>query len=213
MDHSPANSHLHFDFLITLANVEFWLGEQTSWCCWNYNAYVKLRSDTNIPDFNNKLTSMKDTYLLTHLEKNGDQSLADEKAHHFFGVQPVENIYLSWEDMGDDHADIRYIFLFGGIAAFILLLACINFINLSTAKSATRAKELGLLKEVGSFRSYLIRQFLTESLMYSFVSFALAILLVILAMPFFNSLLGKQLSVPWTMVWFLPALLMSASFI
>ena len=210
MEDFPANSHLHFDFFITLANVEFWPGEQTSWCCWNYNAYVKLRPDTNIPDFNNKLTSMKDTYLLTHLEKQGDQSLADEKEHHFFGIQPVENIYLTWDDMGDDHADMRYIFLFGGIAIFILLLACINFINLSTAKSANRAKEVGLRKVVGSHRSYLIRQFLTESLMYSFVSFALALLLVVLAMPFFNSLVGKQLSVPWTMVWFLPALLVAA---
>jgi len=210
MEDFPANSHLHFDFFITLANVEFWPGEQTSWCCWNYNAYVKLRPDTNIPDFNNKLTSMKDTYLLSHLEKNGDQSLADEKAHHFFGVQPVENIYLSWDDMGDDHADIRYIFLFGGIAIFILLLACINFINLSTAKSANRAKEVGLRKVVGSFRSYLVRQFLTESLMYSFVSFALALVLVVLAMPFFNSLAAKQLTVPWTMGWFLPTLLLAA---
>src|SRR5258706_8393383 len=109
--------------------------------------------------------------------------------------------------MGDDHADMRYIFLFGGIAIFILLLACINFINLSTAKSANRAKEVGLRKVVGSHRSYLIRQFLTESLMYSFVSFALALLLVVLAMPFFNSLVGKEVSVPGMMGWFLPALL------
>jgi putative ABC transport system permease protein len=211
MEDFPANSHLHFDFFITLANVEFWPGEQTSWCCWNYNAYVKLRPDTNIPAFQNKLTLMKDSYLLSYLEKSGNQSLADEKKYHFFGVQPVENIYLSWDDMGDDHADIRYIFLFGGIAVFILLLACINFINLSTAKSANRAKEVGLRKVMGSFRSYLIRQFLTESLMYSFVSFALALVLVVLAMPFFNSLAAKQLMVPWAVWWFLPTLLVAAA--
>ncbi|GHN02413.1 ABC transporter permease [Cytophagales bacterium WSM2-2] len=210
MEDFPPNSHLHFEFLITLTNVEFWQGEQTSWCCWNYNAYVKLRPDTDISAFQNKLTSMKDTYLLTHLEKNGDQSLEDEKAHHFFGVQRVEDIYLSWDDMGDDHADLRYIYLFGGIAVFILLLACINFVNLSTAKSANRAKEVGLRKVVGSFRSYLVRQFLTESLMYSFVSFALALLLVVLAMPFFNSLAAKQLSIPWMMWWFIPTLLGAA---
>ncbi|HWA35642.1 MAG TPA: FtsX-like permease family protein, partial [Cyclobacteriaceae bacterium] len=161
--------------------------------------------------FNEKLTKMKDTYLLTHLAKNGDQSYEDEKAHHFFGVQPVENIYLSWDDMGDENtADLRYIYLFGGVAVFILLLACINFVNLSTAKSANRAKEVGLRKVVGSQRSYLIRQFLTESMMYSFISFALALVLVTIAMPFFNSLAAKQLSVPWTQWWFLPTLTLSA---
>jgi len=208
MNDFPTNSHIHYEFLITLTNVEFWPGEQTSWCCWNYNAYIKLRPDTNIPSFEKKLTSMRETYLVSHLEKMGDQSVADVKKYHFFGVQPVEDIYLKSGKMGDEqqHGDMRYIWLFGGIAVFILLLACINFINLSTAKSANRAKEVGLRKVVGSARSFLVRQFLTESLVYSFVSFALALVLVILVMPFFNSLSGKQLSVPWTTWWLLPLL-------
>ncbi len=208
----PTNSHIHYEFFITLVNIEFWPGEQTSWCCWNYNAYVRLRPDTDIPSFERKLTSMRDTYLITHLEKVGDQSVADVKKNHFFGLQPVEDIYLKSDKISDEqqHGDVRYIWLFGGIAVFILLLACINFINLSTAKSANRAKEVGLRKVVGSMRSYLVNQFLTESLVYSFVSFMLAVVLVILAMPVFNSLSGKQLLVPWTTWWFLPMLTASA---
>ncbi len=212
MEDFPDNSHIHFEFFITLANVEFWPGEQTSWCCWNYNAYLKLRPDTDIPSFEKKLVSMRQTYLISHMEKAGDQSVADTKKYHFFGLQPVADIYLQSENFGDvnQHGDMRYIWLFGGIAVFILLLACINFINLSTAKSANRAKEVGLRKVVGSQRSYLVRQFLLESLMYSFVSFGLAIVLVFLAMPFFNSLSGKQLFMPWATWWLLPSLGASA---
>jgi putative ABC transport system permease protein len=212
MQDFPSNSHLHYEFLITLANVEFWPGEQTSWCCWNYEAYFKLRPDANLASFVSKLPKMRDTYLVTYLEQQGDQSVADVKKYHFFGAQPIENIYLNPEQVEDafKHGDMRYIWMFGGVAIFILLLACINFINLSTAKSANRAKEVGLRKVVGSFRSYLVRQFLTESLLYSFVSFALAIVLVVLSMPIFNSLAGKQLSLPWNEWWLLPSLVLGA---
>jgi putative ABC transport system permease protein len=192
----PATSHLHYDFLITLANVEFWPGEQTSWCCWNYEAYFKLRPDANVHAFESKLPKMRDTYLISYLERQGDQSVTDEK------------IYLNAEQAADTviHGDPRYIWMFGGVAVFILLLACINFINLSTAKSANRAKEVGIRKVVGSFRRFLVRQFLTESLVYSVCSFALAIAFVALTLPFFNSLTGKQLTIPWTEWWLLPTL-------
>lgn len=212
MQDFPATSHLNYDFFISLANVEFWPGEQTSWCCWNYEAYFKLRDDANLKAFEAKLPKMRDTYLIKHLEQQGDQSVADEKKYHFFGAQPVENIYLNPEQAGDMflHGDIRYIWMFGGVAVFILLLACINFINLSTAKSANRAKEVGVRKVVGSFRKLLVRQFLTESLVYSFISFALALVLVVLAMPFFNSLTGKPLALPWTEWWLLPSLALGA---
>jgi putative ABC transport system permease protein len=208
----PPNTHMQFEFLITLANVEFWPGEQTSWCCWNYEVYFRLRPDADLKAFEAKLYHMRDKYLVPHLEEIGDQSLADEKKYHFFGSQPVSDIYLNEQSVGDEgkHGDIRYIWMFGGVAMFVLLLACINFINLSTAKSANRAKEVGLRKVVGSLRSYLVRQFLIESLVYSFISFALAIVIVVLALPFFNSLSGKQLAMPWTDWRLIPALIIGA---
>ncbi len=212
MENFPPNSHLEFDFFLTLTGVEFWPGEQTSWCCWNYNPYIKIRPDANPVELEKKLISLRDTYLIPYLEKEGNQSVADVKKYEFFRLQPVPDIYLKSDGIHDAirHGDIRYIWLFGAVACFILLLACINFVNLSTAKSANRAKEVGLRKVVGSVRSYLIKQFLTESILYSFISFVLAALLVTLAMPYFNMLAAKTLIIPWTSSWFLPMLLVSA---
>jgi putative ABC transport system permease protein len=205
----PPSSHLQpYKFLLTLKEIEFWPGEQTNWCCWNYNVYIKLRPDANPVQLEKKFSSMLDTYYVPSLEKEGNKGAADVKKHHKFCLQNIGDVYLKSDGFGDEiqHGDFRYIWLFGGIAIFILLLACINFINLTTAKSANRAKEVGLRKVVGSFRGYLVRQFLTESLVYSLVSFMLAILLVILAMPYFSSLAGKQIIIPWGSWWLFPVL-------
>src|SRR5690606_27031677 len=88
------------------------------------------------------------------------------------------------------------------VAGFILLIACINFVNLSTAKSANRAKEVGLRKVVGSHRSGLITQFLTESMLFSFLSFVFGLVISWLALPLFNTLAGKVLNFPWANGWF-----------
>ena len=213
MENFPVTSHLHeYDFLITLTGEEFWPGEQTSWCCWNYNPYVKLRPGTNPEELEKKLLAIRDTHYVGYLEEIGDQNMADVKKKHFFRLQPVRDIHLKSDGIGDiiQHGDIRYVWLFGGIACFILALACINFINLSTAKSANRAKEVGLKKVVGSLRRYLVRQFLTESILVSFVSFVLAVLLVILAIPYFSTLAGTTLTIPWTAWWCVPTLIVSA---
>jgi len=102
--------------------------------------------------------------MVNFMMQMGDQSVEDVKKYQSMHLEPVRNIYLNPKNVSDDlrHGDTRYIWLFGGIAIFILILACINFINLSTAKSANRAKEVGLRKVVGSARSYLVRQFLTD---------------------------------------------------
>jgi putative ABC transport system permease protein len=213
MENFPANSHLQFDFLITLTEVEFWEGEQTSWCCWNYNAYIQLRQDADPRQLEKKLSAIKDLYYVSYLEKTGDQEAGDVKKYHSFKLQPVSDIYLmsatdGIESVGEQ-GDIKYVWLFGAIACFILLLACINFINLSTAKSANRAKEVGLRKVVGSVRSHLVVQFLTESFIFSLISFVLALLIVWFALPFFNILADKSLTIPWTAWWFLPLLLLA----
>jgi putative ABC transport system permease protein len=204
----PASSHLHYDFLLTLKGVEFWPGEQSSWCCWNYNVYLKLRPDADPVQLEKKLLGIRDRLYIGYLKETGNQSAEDVRKYHFFKLQPVRDIYLKSDGISDEiqHGDLRYVWLFGGVAVFILLLACINFINLSTAKSANRAKEVGMRKVLGSVRSYLIRQFLTESLVYSMISFVIAILLVVLIMPSFNALAGKQLSIPWSEWWFFPVL-------
>jgi len=211
MENFPSNSHLQYDFLITLTGEEFWEGEQTSWCCWNYNAYIQIRPDADPIALEKKLLAIRDKYYVAHLEKTGNQSVADVKKHHTLKLQPVSDIYLKSDGIhaAVQQGDIRYVWLFGGIACFILLLACINFINLSTAKSANRAKEVGLRKVVGSVRSNLVRQFLSESLLYSFISFVFALLIVGLILPYFNILADKSLFIPWTDWWVIPTFLLS----
>lgn len=203
------DSHLNFDFLITLSGVEFWPGEQTNWCCWNYNAYVKLQPGTDPAEFEQKILSIRDKHYLAYLKESNEPGADRVRKYHVFRLQPVEDIYLKSEGIHSSvrYGDIRYVRLLGGIAVFILLLACINFVNLSTARSANRAKEVGLRKVVGSVRGYLVRQFLTESILFSFLSFLLAILIVVATLPYFNRVIGASLAIPWSAWWFLPVLL------
>jgi putative ABC transport system permease protein len=127
-------------------------------------------------------------------------------------LQPVRDIHLYSAGVYDiiPHGDIRYIWIFGGIAVFILIIACINFINLSTAKSANRAKEVGLRKVVGSYKSALVKQFLCESVLYSLISFILALMLLWIGMPYFNLLAGQEIAIPWNNTWFFALILASA---
>jgi putative ABC transport system permease protein len=144
--------------------------------------------------------------------KNGDKNALRIAGHMKMFMQNVKDINLKSYDIHDgmSHGDIRFVWLFGAVAGFILLIACINFINLSTAKSANRAKEVGLRKVVGSQRSGLINQFLAESLIYSFISFIIALILAALLMPYFNILASKTLTIPWQQWWFMPAVIVAA---
>src|SRR6185503_11938016 len=127
-------------------------------------------------------------------------------------IQPVTDIHLYSANIDDrlDKGDIKFVWLFGAIALFILVIACINFINLSTARSANRAKEVGLRKVVGSDRTSLVKQFLTESLVFSVLSFVLGFVIAGLMLPYFNTLAGKSLTTPWTAWWLLPVMIGAA---
>lgn len=211
MENFPKNSHLQHDFFLTLEGVEFWPGEQTSWCCSNYNAYMLVQAGTDPRQLEKKLLGLRDNYMVPYYKEQGDQGVDQIAQYHRFHLQPIKDIHLKSGDIHDiyAHSDIRFVWLFGVIAVFILLLAAINFINLSTAKSANRAKEVGLRKVVGSYRSDLVRQFLTESVLFSFISFSLGVFLAYAILPFFNDMAGKTLSIPWTEWWLLPSLLAS----
>lgn len=217
MANIPSNSHLHpYNFLLTLQGVEFWKGEQNSWNNINYPIYIKVRAGTQVAQFEKKLShDMLYNYFLPTMVKDGQvdaQKLISQFSIH---LQPVKDINLYSYDIEDglSHGDIRFTWLFGAIAGFILIIACINFINLSTAKSANRAKEVGLRKVVGAYRRSLINQFLTESLVYSLVSFALGIIFAWLLLPYFNILASKSLTMPWTDWRFLPVVLGAATIV
>ena len=210
MEDFPTNSHLQFDFLITLTEEEFWPGEQTNWCCWNYSPYVRLKPGADPEALEEKLLLIRNDYMLAYSRAQGEAD-ADELLNLVFDLQPIADIHLKSKDIYTRfiQGDIMIVRVFGAIAGLILLLSCINFINLSTAKSANRAKEVGLRKAVGSHRSDLIRQFLMESFVFSFVSMATGMILAYLSLPFFNKLSGKSLSIPWEFWWFGPLLILA----
>ncbi len=208
----PANFHVRFDYMMTLAGVMFYEGEQTNWLATNYHTYVRLKKGTDVGKFESKLSAITRKYYIPQKKASGQQVDDDKIAAELsYILQPISEIHLSSEVIdGLSHGDMRFIWLFGSVAVFILLLACINFVNLSTAKSANRAMEVGLRKTVGSERGSLMKQFLTESLLISFISISLGAILAWLLLPFFNTLAAKSLVFPFTAPWFVPVLVISS---
>ncbi len=120
-------------------------------------------------------------------------------AYENYKVLPFQSLYLHYDDTNSvGEGRIVYVRMLGIIGIFILLLACINFMNLATARSEKRAKEVGIRKTVGSLRGHLIAQFLGESVLLAFLSFVLAITLAALSLPWFNQLAGKTMIFPWS---------------
>ncbi|MHA4806737.1 ABC transporter permease [Flavitalea flava] len=217
MENFPSTSHIQYDFLLTLKGVEFWQGEQNYWGATNYYTYVLLRPGANAAKFESKLSSITRNYVIPQMVKDGYKDAVKRGNASKYHVQQLSDIHLRSYDMNIQdtfsHGDIRFVWLFGGIACFILFIACINFINLSTARSANRAREVGLRKVVGSRRIQLVEQFLTESALLSLFSFVLAILTAWALLPYFNTVSGKLLVIPWKEWWLLPVILLAASLV
>ena len=208
MKDAPKNSHLTFDFLLPVED------RNNSWTNQNYFTYIQVDEKTNIQELEKKMHSIIENYVIPAQLKNGrDSNFIDVLRTTEYKLQPITDIHLKSDlKMGDGlkHGDIRFVWLFAAIAGFVLLLAIINFINLSTAKSANRAKEVGLRKTVGAFKSNLVAQFLIESLLFSLISFILGLILAWALLPAFNDLAGKNIVMPWAFWWFLPLIFVSA---
>ncbi len=169
---------------------------------WDNKANSYLNSNTNWSDHNGQMF----VELSDHLSpQQVSARIKNLPTPHITGwkeealVYPLEKLHLYDEFKNGKPAggNIQFVWLFGIIGAFVLLLACINFMNLSTARSGERAREVGIRKTIGSLRSQLIGQFFSESILVSFLSFLLAIALVFLFLPFFNGLAAKEMSIPW----------------
>lgn len=207
----PSTSHLQYDFFLTMTDKELWKGEQALWFTFNYDTYVLLKPGTNIALLQKKLTNvMLNNYIIPGLLKVGFKAARTLFGPATIDLQPISDIHLKSYDIPGSHGDIRFIWLFGAVAGFILVIACINFVNLSTAKSANRAKEVGLRKVVGSSRLGLIKQFLAESMLFSFLSFVLGMVLAVVLLPYFNTLAGKSLTIPWSATWLFPLMILAA---
>jgi putative ABC transport system permease protein len=208
----PSTAHIHYDFWLTMTGYQLWKGEQERWSSSNYYTYVLLKPGADAIKLQSKLKLILTKYYLPMLQKDGNKEADQFVQKAKILLQPVTDVHLYSSNIDDglEKGDIRFVWLFGAIACFILIIACINFINLSTAKSANRAKEVGLRKVVGSDRISIIKQFLTESLLFSVFSFVLGIFLAALFLPWFNKLFDKTLSIPWMAWWLFPIVIIAA---
>ncbi len=211
----PENSHFHFEFLLSAQN---WpQAEDDMWLSNNFQTYLKTTENADPEALKLKFDPMLKKYMEPQLAMLfGDgvnwEMMEQSGASLEYHLLPVTDIHLKSSIPGDFEAnfDEKYVYIFIAIGLFILLIACINFMNLSTARSANRAKEVGIRKVMGSFRSHLIRQFLMESIILSFIAFLIAIPLASLMLPYFNDLAGRQLEMPFVDSTFYLALIVAA---
>ncbi|MEE9464654.1 MAG: ABC transporter permease [Candidatus Neomarinimicrobiota bacterium] len=202
----PANSHLHFDFLDPAVGTR--LDRITSWTSMIPRTYVLLDQGADAAQLEAKLATIVQQHVMPRLEQITGVTLEQFQAsgqYYNFKLQPLESIHLysNIEDEFERNGSITMVYMFAAIALIILLLACVNFVNLSTARSAGRAKEVGLRKVVGSTNRQVKAQFLTESILLSGFAVLLAALLVELLLPTYNQLSGKSLEMSLLFRWFL----------
>ena len=164
---------------------------------WRPNAFTLFVQLNDNADFGTVSAKIKDAKL-----KKVNEQLAKKKPALFLHPMSKWHLHSEFKNGVNIGGAIQYVWMFGIIGVFVLLLACINFMNLSTARSEKRAKEVGIRKTVGSLRTQLIVQFFSESLLTVIFSFALSLLFVQLLLPFFNSVADKQMSVLWTNPYF-----------
>lgn len=190
------NSSLEFDLLSPFEIViKEYLGEETrdNWGFNSFGTYVMLEQSVSLENLNQKLTG----YLKKYAEEDTDE----------LALQPLTDIHL-FSNLGHDlrnRGDIRHVWIFSALALFVMLIACVNFMNLTTARSANRSREVGLRKVLGAKRLQLIRQFFGESILMALFALVIALFLVELLLPLFNTLSGKQFTSVW---WNNPALLL-----
>ena len=198
-DRIPQNSHFHFDVIASLASLEE--SREQSWLRDNFNTYILLNQKANPRALEAKFPGLIKKYMAPQIERLAGQSMDKQiesgELKILFYLQPLKDIHLH-SDLGaelEPNSDIKYVYIFSAIAFFILVIASINFMNLSTARSAGRAKEVGIRKVLGSVRRQLVGQFLTESTILSMISMLFALALANLALPYFNHLSGKELTI------------------
>src|SRR5215471_17000929 len=183
----PRNSHLRFDMLISMSTfLKNNQGGQDNWGSFYNFTYVLLKPETNVVALNKKL---EDVYK-KHVEPVFKQFNVTMR----YDLQNIKSIHLhsNLQYEPEELGSMSYIWIFSSVAFFMLLIACINYMNLTTARSARRAKEIGIRKVTGSTRSQLVSQFLSESLLTAFVAVLLSVFLMFVLLHVFNSLSGKE---------------------
>jgi len=193
----PENTHFHYDLLFNIRTLQFL--QNPNYVNFSVYNYMQLLPGTDPEGFKARLDQIVEIYAAGQIERTQGISFADYKAAgngYRYYLQPVSDIHLTSHLEGEfePNGNITYIYIFVSISIFVLALAAVNFINLATARSTERAREVGIRKVLGSFKKQLISQFLVESVLISVLGTVLGIGLVYLTMPSFNDLAQKQIA-------------------
>jgi len=207
----PKQSHFKFDFFISMSS--FKDSESNEWLRSDYNTYVLFKNPGDHKKLEAALPAFLNKFSGDDMRNQLHQTMSEfEKGGSFFrlNLTALTDIHLKSNRTGElgPNSTVQYVYIFSAIALFILLIACVNFMNLSTARSANRAREVGVRKVLGSAKKHLIAQFLIESILLTFIATVIAITVASMLLPAFNQLSGKNLTITTqTLTWLVPALL------
>jgi len=213
----PDQAHLHFDFIRAMSEHED--SRAANWMADNYTTYVLMRPGSTAEQLNGYLKTATKKYMESSLKKMTGSTIADvEKSGGRFRYTAIAlpdiHLHSTLPAEVEPSGNISYVYIFMAAAVIILLIACVNFMNLSTARSAGRSKEVGVRKVLGSQRSSLMFQFLTESTLTSFFALLLAVGIALVLLPFLNQLSEKHITLKAAyLVWLVPFLVITATVI
>jgi len=199
IDDMPKNGHFNYDFLFSMENAPY--GDWGEFLSHNFATYLLLKSTDDRSALQGHLEHYVQKYCLPaarrFMELSSMEEFRSQGNVFYYDLTPITDIHLRSNLMGElsPPGSIQYVYIFGAISAFILLIACVNFMNLSTARSANRAKDVGIRKILGSSRSGVASQFLVESLLLTLGATILAVGIVMLVIPLFNELSGKSFAI------------------
>ncbi len=196
---TPENSHFDFDVYLSLESFE--ASKENTWISYQFTTYFLLKEGSDIGQFEEKIPQLMNTYVEPQFRSFYDKGFAELAVNGdrvIYDVTPLSAIHTQTGLLFNFKPpfDQRYLWLFSVIAIFIILIACINFTNLSTAKSSIRAKEVGIRKVLGSFRYQLITQFLLESYILTIASSILGLCIALLSIPYFREISGRPIDIP-----------------
>lgn len=193
----PEKSHFEFGAILPIHSIPFF--RQSNWAGFSVLTYIELENGSDPDDLEQKLPAFIKQYAEGEIQqRNGisyDEYIAAGNGYNYY-LQPIKDIYLTSRITGElkPNGNITYVYIFSIAAAFILLIACINFMNLATARSVERAKEVGIRKVMGSHKKQLVAQFLSESTFIAIISAMIAMVITYLFEGNFSQLSGKNLS-------------------
>ena len=208
----PKTSHFNYDFFLSMES--FKDSRSNEWLRSDYNTYVVLKDAADAKKLEASFPALLQKFSGSQMQSELKMSIDQfEKSGSYFrmNLTPLTDIHLRSNRSGELSANgtTQYVYIFSAIAIFILLIACVNFMNLSTARSSNRAREVGVRKVLGSSRNHLIWQFLTESILVTLFATVIAAVTAYALLPVFNQLAGKEIMISTaSLTWLLPALLL-----